>query len=69
LKGTEKVARSGSVFQRYGCPYPDPYQNVTDQKVIELGNLFCALFKVKIPKFFDEDLRSGLETVRIRGPG
>ncbi len=39
------------------------------EKVIELGNLFCDLFKVKIPKFFDEDLRSGLETVRIRGPG
>ena len=21
-----------------------------------IGNIFCALFKVKIPKFFDEDL-------------
>jgi hypothetical protein len=36
---------------------------------LELRNHFIAFFGVKILKFFDEDLGSGMETVRIRDPG
>ncbi len=36
---------------------------------LELRNHFLAFFGVKIPKFFDEDPGSGMETVRIRDPG
>jgi hypothetical protein len=36
---------------------------------LELRNHFFAFFGVKILTFFDEDPGSGMETVRIRGPG
>jgi hypothetical protein len=35
---------------------PKCHRSATLKLTSELGNLFCALFKVKIPKFFDEDL-------------
>jgi hypothetical protein len=36
---------------------------------LELRNHFFGFFRVKILKFFDADLGSGMETVRIRDPG
>jgi hypothetical protein len=36
---------------------------------LELRNHFFGIFGVKILKFFDEDLGSGMETVQIRDPG
>jgi hypothetical protein len=36
---------------------------------LELRNNFFAFLGVEILKFFDEDPRSGMETVRIRDPG
>ena len=39
-----------------GCLFDHWIRDPGWEKVIELGNIFCALFKVKIPKFFDEDL-------------
>jgi hypothetical protein len=51
--------------------HPDPGSgmNNPDHFFFELRNLFSALFGVKILKFIDEDLGSGMETVRIRDPG
>jgi hypothetical protein len=51
--------------------HPDPGSgmNNPDQYFLELRNHFFAFLGVKILKFFDKDLGSGMETVRIRDPG
>jgi len=50
-----------------------PGSGIRDEKpgsyFFELRNHFFTFWGVKIHKFFIEDLRSGMETVRIRDPG
>jgi hypothetical protein len=55
--GRKSASGSGIRDEQYGSYF------------LELRNHFFALFGVKILKFFDEDPRSGMETVRIRDPG
>jgi hypothetical protein len=53
--------------------HQDPGSGIRDEQpgsyFLELRNHFFAFLGVKILKFFDEDLGSGMETVRIRDPG
>jgi hypothetical protein len=50
-----------------------PGSGIRDEKpgsyFFELRNHFFTFWGVNIHKFFIEDLRSGIETVRIRDPG
>jgi hypothetical protein len=53
--------------------HPDPESGIWDEQpgsyFLELRNHFLLFLGVKILKFFDEDLGSGMETVRIWDPG
>jgi hypothetical protein len=59
----------GSGMGKSQHPDPGSGMNNTDHIFLKLRNHFFAFFGVKILKFFDEDPRSGMETVRIRDPG